>query len=63
MCQSKHTGHEGGHIQRICAAIVAANALRRLYDHHDRQRLGTMIRQRFVPKIVIKLVITIFFLV
>ncbi len=61
MCQSKHTGHEGGHIQRICAAIVAANALRRPYDHHNRQQLDTMIRQRVVPKIVIKIVITIFF--
>jgi hypothetical protein len=61
MCQSKHTGHEGGNIQRICAAIVAANALRRPYDHHNWQRLGTTIRQRVVPKIVIKIVITIFF--
>ncbi len=48
-------------MQRICAAIVAANALRRPYDHHDWQQLGTMIRQRIVPKIVIKIVIAIFF--
>ncbi len=48
-------------MQRICAAIVATNALRGPYDHHDRQRLGTTIRQHVVPKIVIKIVITICF--
>jgi hypothetical protein len=29
-------GREGEHIQRICAAIVAADALHQQYDHHDR---------------------------
>ena len=61
MCQSKHTGREGGHIQRICPSTVAANALCKRYDHRNRRTSGTTIRRCVVPKIVIKIVITIFF--
>ena len=61
MAQYKLTSRSGGHIQRICAATVATNALCRRYDHRDRQQSGTMIRRYVVPIIVIKVVITIFF--
>ena len=61
MCQSKHTGREGGHIQRICPSTVAANALCKRYNHRNRRTSGTTIRRCVVPKIVIKIVITIFF--
>jgi hypothetical protein len=34
--QAYQPGHEGGHnMRRICAVIVAADALHRWYDHHD----------------------------
>jgi hypothetical protein len=61
MCQSKHTGGEGGHIQLTCPSTVAANALCKRYDHRNRRTSGTTIRRCIVPKIVIKIVITIFF--
>jgi hypothetical protein len=33
--QTKGTGREGEHIQRICIVVVAVDALHRQYDHHD----------------------------
>ena len=47
--QTEHTGHEGDHIQRVCAVVVAADALHRRYDHHHRLTLRTTIRRRVVP--------------
>ena len=59
--QSKHTSRSGDHIPCIFASAVAADALHWWYDHRDRQRSDTTIRQHVVPQIVIKIVITIIF--
>jgi hypothetical protein len=42
-------GHEGEHIQHMCAIIDAADAPHRQYDHHDRRQSGATIRQCVVP--------------
>ncbi len=35
--QTKGTGHEGEHIQPICAVVVAANALHQRYNDQDQR--------------------------
>ena len=47
--QTEHTGREEDHILRICAVIVAADALHRRYNHHNRRTSGTAIRPILVP--------------
>ncbi len=47
--QTEHTGREKDHILRIWAVVIAADALHRRYDHHDRQTSGMTIRSLVVP--------------
>ena len=50
--QTKHTGREEGHILRICAVVVAADALHWRYNHHTTDEHQT---QRYVHSLCLRL--------
>jgi hypothetical protein len=44
--QNGHRNPKRGHIQYICAVVIAAGALHRRYDHHIRLRSDATFRRR-----------------